>query len=130
MVTDWGVHVFFERSLTWLAAGDVAVQFYGPALYVKRDLDIESVQLYVPVGSEPTGCSLIVDIEDDGASIFSTTPEIDAGQHLKDGNEVFSATTIAAGSWMRMRVLQKGSTLPGTDLTVMLNCMKILVWVP
>lgn len=80
--------------------------------------DFLPLEVRMHVLTAPTGASLIIDINDDGSTIFSTRPEIDAGATEEDGNHVFTQSEIAAGSDISLDVDQVGSTESGRDLTV------------
>ena len=69
----------------------------------------------------PAGSSLIVDINENGTSLFSTKPEVDAGSTVDDGNHVISDTTLSAGSEITVDIDQVGSAFAGSGLTIMLN---------
>ncbi len=72
------------------------------------------------VDTAPAGSALIIDINDDGSTIFSTNAEIDDAGTEEDGNHKFTQTEIAAGSDITLDVDQVGSGTAGADLTVCL----------
>ena len=81
---------------------------------------VVDVYMTVPSGDEPTGASLIADIKKDGVTIFSTKPEIDASGTEEDGNHVVSDSSLAADAQISAEITQIGSTLPGSNLTLIL----------
>ena len=81
-------------------------------------LTIRSVR--ASVGTAPTGATLIVDVNVDGTTIFSTqsnrpTIAISGNTNKTTG---MSTTTIADGSYFTVDVDQVGSTVAGSNLTV------------
>jgi len=75
------------------------------------------------VGTAPVGSSLIVDINKNGTTIFSTQanrPTIAASGNVS-GVAVPNTTSFAAGDYMTVDVDQVGSTTPGSDLTVVVT---------
>jgi len=69
----------------------------------------------------PTGAALIVDINEDGVSLFSTRPQISDGANEGGGNAVFSDTDLADNSKITLDVDGVGSVVKGSDLTVILE---------
>lgn len=83
-------------------------------------LTMYGVKLRAKTG--PTGAALIVDINKNGTTVFSTRPQINDGSTTGGGSAVFSVTTLAAGDYLTVDIDQVGSTVAGADLTVMLQC--------
>ena len=85
-----------------------------------RDLTISEV--YLTVGTVPTGASIIVDIHEDGTTIF--TDQNNRPVILATANEGTTTTididTWSNGSYLTMEVDQKGSTIAGANLTVVI----------
>jgi hypothetical protein len=80
------------------------------------------------VKTAPTGSSIIIDVNKDGASILSTKLSIDAG--TKTSVEaatppVFSSTTLADDDEITVGINQIGSTLSGTGLKLTLYGSKL-----
>jgi len=78
---------------------------------------ITGVRTYVRIA--PTGSSLIVDVLQNGVSIFPTSakPEITAGNNLSSV-AVPDTTAIAAGDIFEISITQVGSTVKGSDLLI------------
>jgi hypothetical protein len=80
---------------------------------------IDEVRIHV--GTAPTGASLIVDVNDDGTTIFTTQgnrPEIaDSGTDDTSGAPD-GGTAVAKNSVLTIDIDQIGSTIAGSDLTV------------
>lgn len=69
----------------------------------------------------PTGASVIVDINKNGTTIFSTQgnrPTIAAGTNDSGAIVAPNVTTLAVGDYLTVDIDQVGSTLAGSDLTV------------
>ena len=72
------------------------------------------------VGVAPTGASVIVDVNKNGTTIFTTQsnrPTIAASTNT-DTADAIDVTTWAAGDYLTVDVDQVGSTIAGSDLTV------------
>lgn len=85
---------------------------------IQQSLTILEVDLRVKTA--PTGAALIVDINKNGTTIFSTRPQIAAAATSGGGSAVLSVTTLTAGDLITIDVDQIGSTVAGADLTVAL----------
>jgi hypothetical protein len=73
------------------------------------------------VGVAPTGASVIVDVLANGSTIFTTTghrPTIAAGTNTAVNSAAPDVTTLANGSYLTVSIVQVGSTVAGSDLTV------------
>lgn len=68
------------------------------------------------VGTAPTGSSLVVDVNVNGTTAFSSKPTIAAGANT--GSATPSAPTWADGAYLTVDVDSVGSTVAGSDLTV------------
>lgn len=81
------------------------------------------VDYRVSVGTAPTGASLIVDINKNGTTLFTTQanrPTITATNRLASTTAP-DVTTFAAGDYITIDVDQIGSTVAGSDLVVILR---------
>lgn len=69
------------------------------------------------VGTSPVGASVIVDVKKNGSSIFSSDkPTVPPGTYTDTATP--TDNVITAGDFLTVDVLQVGSAIPGTDLTV------------
>lgn len=91
----------------------------GPQITMPFGLIVEGISLKAK--GAPTGAAFIMDINNDGVSIFSTRPQIDAGAITGGGTAVFSSTVIPVNSVLTLDVDQIGSTFAGSGITVMLK---------
>jgi hypothetical protein len=86
-------------------------------------LVIKSVR--ASAGAAPAGASVIVDINVDGTTIFSTQanrPTIAASGVTSGKVTNMNTTNVADGSYFSVDIDQVGSTYPGADLTVQIFC--------
>jgi hypothetical protein len=76
------------------------------------------------VGVAPTGAAVIIDINVDGTTIFTTQanrPTIADGGYTSGKKTNMTVTTVPVGSYLTVDIDQVGSTTPGSDLTVQLE---------
>jgi hypothetical protein len=119
-------NLYVPRTMIWYVDGDVSTGTQtGPTIIPENDITLIDIKLHVETA--PTGQALIVDINDDGVSVFSTNPEIDAAGTREDDNHAFGSTSIVAGSEVTFDVDQVGSGTAGADLTVMLECKELII---
>lgn len=77
----------------------------------------------IGVGTAPTGASLIVDVNKNGTTVFTTQanrPTITAAA-FASAEKVPDVTAIAAGDYVSIDVDQVGSTVAGADLTAVIR---------
>jgi hypothetical protein len=73
------------------------------------------------VGTAPTGANLIVDVNKNGTTIYTTQgnrPTITATQNAGGPGTAPDITALAAGDYLTVDIDQIGSTIAGSDLTV------------
>jgi hypothetical protein len=112
---------FFQHTLT-VAGGlsvntDLAAHFQMPQ---KALID----EVRVHVGTAPTGQALIVDVNDDGTTIFTTQgnrPTIADGTNDATSGAADGGTAVAKDSVITVDVDQVGSGTAGSDLTVFIR---------
>jgi hypothetical protein len=88
-------------------------------LYVEQASTILSCR--ASVGTPPTGTSLIVDVNKNGTTIFTTQanrPTIAVSGSTSGAVTNMNIATLSAGDYLTVDVDQIGSTVPGADLTV------------
>ena len=94
-----------------------------PIHIVHRTLTITKV--YAAVKTAPTGASLIIDINKGGTSIWSgdqgNRVAITAGNYSGTSTS-FTTTALAEEDQLTLDIDQVGSTISGSDLTVLLKC--------
>lgn len=73
------------------------------------------------VGTAPTGASIIIDVNKNGTTIYSTQanrPTIAASANAGGPGSAPDVTSLAAGDYLTVDIDQVGSTVAGSDLTV------------
>lgn len=108
-----GVEVY-----TFAITGAVAVATGKSRIYLEGSYVVETVR--AAVNTQPTGAALIVDVNKNGTTIYTTQsgrPSISASSNSATGNSP-DVTTFAGGDYMQVDVDQVGSTVAGADLTV------------
>jgi hypothetical protein len=79
------------------------------------------------VGTAPTGANLIIDVKKNGATIYTTSanrPTVVAGANSGGPGATPDATSLAAGDYITVDIAQVGSTVAGSDLTVVIVVTK------
>lgn len=72
-------------------------------------------------GTAPTGASIIVDINKNGTTIFTTQanrPAIAVSNNTSGKVTNMDVTTVAAGDYLTVDIDQVGSTIAGSDLVI------------
>lgn len=86
-----------------------------PMPFAARIVDVRTM-----VGTAPTGAALLVDVNKNGTTIFTTQgnrPSIAASGNASSA-AVPDVTTLAAGDYLTVDIDQVGSTVAGSDLVV------------
>lgn len=119
-----------EYIQTFSAPGTVAVGSGTTKLRLPTAVAIQNVA--ATVGTAPTGASLIVDVNRNGTTVFttqSTRPTIAAGNTVSNV-AVPQVTVCNAGDTLTVDVDQVGSTVAGADLAVTIYLQKVAAIVP
>jgi hypothetical protein len=107
-------------TLVWYIEGALSVNSTGSAVVsMPYGFTVQTGSLRI--NAAPTGQAVIVDIKKDGASIYSTKPQIAAGSKKSNQTGILSVTSFAESSEVHVSVDQVGSTLAGSGLTIMLK---------
>ncbi len=113
-----GVTVFSKGDdLAQLVDGN-AHRFYFPFA-----VTLLGVRASVSTNGAPTGSSVVVDVHKNGITVFTTQgnrPEIVAAG-VVSSNEVPDVTAVAADDYLTVNIDEIGSTLPGSNLTVVIE---------
>lgn len=91
-----------------------------PRWYNKTGLTLTLSGIYLYAVTAPTGADLIVDVNKNGTTIFSTTtnrPTIAAGANSGTSGTP-DTVSIADGEYLDWDIDQVGSTIPGSDLLI------------
>jgi hypothetical protein len=110
---------FFEWVFT--RTGALTAPTTNQCAYFRAGYKCRIDEVQVHVGTAPTGQDLIVDVNDDGATIFTTQgnrPTITAGANDDTSAAADGGTAIAKDSVITIDVDQVGSGTAGSDLTV------------
>jgi len=100
----------------------------APTLLAPCTLTITKVKLVVKTA--PTGAAIIVDVNKNGITIFTTQgnrPQITAGQYTGDSGTP-DVTSLAEGDKLTIDIDQVGSGTAGADLTVEVVCSQSVVF--
>jgi hypothetical protein len=103
---------------TYGIKGNLAVAAGAARFYFNRAVTVTDVR--ASVGTAPTTQSVIVDVNKNGTTIFTTQgnrPTIAAGANT-DASSTPDVTAFAAGDYMTVDVDQIGTGTVGADLTV------------
>lgn len=103
---------------TFSYAGVVAAGTGSARYYFERSMTVTSVR--ASVGTAPTGATLIVDVNKNGTTIYTTQanrPTIAISGFTATANSP-DVTTFTSGDYLTVDIDQVGSTVAGSDLTV------------
>lgn len=109
------------KSLPYSYLGPLAT---GPGtfrLYNDSGAAWTIVGVRASLGTAPTGSSVIVDVNKNGTSIFTTQanrPMIAVGANTSGKVTNMDVTTVATNEYLTVDIDQVGSTVPGTDLII------------
>lgn len=105
-------------QITFSYPGPLAVGAGQARFYVTSAGAVTNV--VASVGTAPTGSSVIVDVNKNGSTLFTTQaarPTIAASAFV-DTSSVPAVTALAVDDWITVDIDQVGSTVAGSDLTV------------
>ena len=108
------------QSITFSKAGTIAVGTGTTRWYNDTGRTLTLVSARASVGTAPTGAALIVDVNNNGTSVYTTQanrPTIAVSTNTDEGG-AFDDSTILDGEYLTVDVDQVGSTVAGADLTV------------
>jgi hypothetical protein len=113
------------EAQTYTYTGVVSTGVGTSRIYVEADCVIDSIR--ASVGTAPTGAALIVDVNKNGTSVYTTQgnrPSIAAGANTATGGTPDIAD-VSAGQYLTVDVDQIGSTISGSDLTVTVRLRRV-----
>lgn len=93
--------------------------------YIPQSLTITNIR--ASVGTAPTGSSVVLDVYKNGSTIFTTVgnrPTIGVGLFL-DNSSIPDVTSLVAGDYLTIGIVQVGSIITGSDLTVQIELQPI-----
>ena len=114
-----------KQTFPYSQAGTLALKTGTFRLYNDSDASWTIVGVRATVGSAPTGASIIVDVNVNGTTIFTTQgnrPSIASTEFTSGFVSSMDITSVPVGDYMTVDIDQVGSTLPGSDL-----CVQVMV---
>lgn len=113
-----------SHTYPFSSSGPLMTEVGGHRLYNDTATAWTIVSVRASVGTAPTGSALIIDINVNGATIFTTQanrPSIAVSSNTSGKVTNMNVTTVPAGGYVTVDVDQIGSTTPGYNLTVQLE---------
>lgn len=101
--------------------GTLAVKTGTFRAYLEGNYTFETCR--IAVGTQPTGAAIIVDVNKNGTTIYSTQsarPQIAVSTNTATGNSP-AITTFASGDYITVDVDQVGSTVAGADMSIFIR---------
>lgn len=117
---DLALSQIAPQSFSWSSSGSAALTTGGHRLYNDTGGTRTITAVRASVGTAPTGSALIVDVNKNGTTIFTTQtnrPTIPAGS-FTDTADTVQVATWPPGEYLTVDIDQVGSTIPGSNLTV------------
>jgi hypothetical protein len=106
---------------TFTAAGTLATMTGGGRFYNDTGQPITIKGVRASVGTAPTGASIVIDVNLNGTTLWSTQanrPAIAAGSNTSGSVTNMNTTTWPSGNYLTVDIDAVGSTVAGADLTV------------
>jgi hypothetical protein len=115
-----GVQQFTYQVQVFTVPGTLSVGTGRAKFYIPGPITLGNVR--ASVGTAPTGSSIIIDVNKNGSSVFTTNskPQIFAGQTLVSTSTP-NITEFTTGDYITVDVDAVGSLNPGSDLTVQIE---------
>jgi len=111
----------YTQEAVFGESGNASVKVGSHRFYFQYNVTI--LEVGISVGTAPTGAILIVDVNVDGTTIFTThgnRPGIGIGNFSGQSTTIQDASH-SEGQYLTIDVDQIGSTIPGADLTVIVR---------
>ena len=108
-----------RQEITFSRTGALSAPLAG-ALKWSPGVAVTITGVRASVGTAPVGASILVDVNKNGVTIFTTQsnrPTIPAAGTTDDANAI-DVPAVSAGEFLTVDIDQVGSTTPGSDLTV------------
>lgn len=109
------------HTLALSVDGTVAVGAGSHRIYNDTGVALTIRSVRATVGTAPTGAALIVDVNRNGTTIFTTQsnrPTVTAGSNTSGKVTAVNTTTLNDGDYLTVDVDQVGSTVAGANLVV------------
>jgi hypothetical protein len=104
----------------WSKQGTLVVGTGVLRIYNDTGKTLTFVKVRISVGTAPTGATIIVDVNKNGTTIFTTQggrPVIAISGNTGTSTAM-DVTTLADGDYLTVDIDQIGSTIAGSDLTI------------
>lgn len=111
-----------NRAFAWYNEGILTTGTNkGPRYVAPQALTI--VKCWLIVRTAPTGAAILIDINKNGSTIWSTQGNraTIVAAATSGNTTTFNTTALSAGDYLDLDIDQVGSTVAGTDLTVVLE---------
>ena len=115
-----------DSGLRTLAGGQYSFQITGylaiqtnaaPAVIVDADRCVRDI--YAIVNTAPTGAAIVLQINRNG--VFYATVQIPAGAAISNVQDGFGLPALRAGDLLSLNISGVGTTVPGSDLTIIMR---------
>jgi hypothetical protein len=116
-----GVQQFTYQVQVFTVPGTLSTGTGRAKFYIPGPITIGNVR--ASVGTAPTGSDLVIDVNKNGTTIFTTQtsrPKIFAGQTLVSTSTP-NVTELTTGDYLTVDIDQIGSLNPGSDLSVQIE---------
>lgn len=111
--------LFSKSGVLTVVAGVSRVPIHGGTFNI--------IGVYAMVNTQPTGAAVIVDVNKNGTTIFTTQsnrPQIAVSTN-GDASGTPDVTSITTGDYLTVDVDQIGSTVAGSDLVVSVRLQRV-----
>ncbi len=108
-------------SIPYSVAGTLSTGSGSPRLYFGQDVTIR--RIHASVGTAPVGASVIVDVNKNGTTIFTTQanrPTIAVSTYYDISNQP-DVTSLSSTDYLTIDIDQVGSTTAGANLVVLID---------
>jgi hypothetical protein len=112
------------EAYSFFAMGALTVRTGTSRIYLEGNYIFETCR--ASVNTAPTGAAVIVDVNKNGSTIYSTQgarPQIAISTNSATGNSP-AITTFVLGDYITVDIDQVGSSVAGSDLTVTIRLRK------
>jgi hypothetical protein len=115
---DSGLRTLAGGQYSFQISGYLAIQTNAaPALIVDADRSVRDI--YGIVNTAPIGAAIVLQINVNGSSYASV--QISAGATISNVQDAFGLPALRAGDLLSLNITGVGTTVPGSDLTLVLR---------
>jgi hypothetical protein len=107
------------RQFVYTVSGALSVGAGGLRLYNRFGV-LKMIEVHAAVGTAPTGASILIDVNKNGTTIFTTQSNRTAiAASANTGSSItIEVSGFVYGDYLTVDIDQVGSTVAGSDLTV------------